>query len=173
MLTFGTGIGGGAIVQDEIYRGVGGAHPELGHVPASADGPECYCGIRGCLESIASGTAIASAGKDAGFSDAREVFAAAANGHPRAAAVLAEAKRAAVSGAWTICHTLLPERLVLGGGIMEEHFAEFAAAIENQFRKATQFPGRAVSVAKAALGNEAGIVGAAALALRNVRRPPS
>src|SRR4029079_6704818 len=84
MLTFGTGIGGGAVVSGHIYRGVRGEHPELGHIPTSADRLECYCGIGGCLESVASGTAIAQAGAEAGYADARAVFAAADQGEARA-----------------------------------------------------------------------------------------
>ena len=51
MLTLGTGVGGAAIVGGEVYRGANGEHPELGHVIVSDDGPPCYCGCRGCLES--------------------------------------------------------------------------------------------------------------------------
>ena len=49
---------GQSLSNQTIYRGAGGEHPELGHVPADPRGPQCYCGSRGCLESLASGTAI-------------------------------------------------------------------------------------------------------------------
>ncbi|HEY9171990.1 MAG TPA: ROK family protein, partial [Verrucomicrobiae bacterium] len=75
MLTLGTGVGGAAIVFGNIYRGVNGEHPELGHLLVAPDGPACYCGSRGCLESLASGTAIGAAGKEIGLADARAVFA--------------------------------------------------------------------------------------------------
>lgn len=167
MLTFGTGVGGAAIVRGDIYRGANGEHPELGHVPVAPDGPPCYCGRSGCLESLASGTAIGAAGQIAGFADARAVFAASRNGDPAAAAIVGRALAAAATAAWTICHTFLPQRLVLGGGIMDEHFDLFAAAIDRALAPATQFTRPAVSVVRAALGNDAGLVGAAALALRN------
>lgn len=169
MLTFGTGIGGGTVVNGEVYRGVRGEHPEMGHIPIEDGGPECYCGIRGCLESIASGTAMGLAGRKLGMPDARSIFQAASNGNAAAQGVLDRAARAAAKAAWTIWHTLLPERLVLGGGMMDEHFEIFAAVIRQQLNLATQFSKTSVSVAKAVLGNDAGIVGAATLALRRSR----
>lgn len=72
MVTLGTGVGGAVLVNGQIYRGVNGEHPELGHIPILPDGPECYCGTRGCWESLASGTATAAAGKQIGFDDSRE-----------------------------------------------------------------------------------------------------
>lgn len=164
LLTFGTGVGGAAIFQGRILRGVAGEHPELGHIPILPDGPECYCGVRGCLESIASGTAIAEAGRPFGFGTAREVFAASST-HPDARRILERARHAVVLAAWTICHTLLPQRLILGGGIMETEFDGFAGAIRQQLRKATQFTHQRVDVAAARLGNAAGLVGAARLVL--------
>lgn len=164
LLTFGTGVGGAAIFQRRILRGVAGEHPELGHVPIFPDGPECYCGVRGCLESIASGTAIAEAGRPFGFGSAREVFAAASR-QEDARRILERARRAVVLAAWTICHTLLPQRLILGGGIMETEFDGFAAEIRRQLGRATQFTHQRVDVVAASLGNAAGLVGAARLVL--------
>ena len=170
MLTFGTGIGGAAVVGGQIYRGVRGEHPELGHIPIeSGVGAACYCGIAGCLESIASGTAIGAAGQAAGFADARAVFAAAKAGDSAAQALINRAVNAGATAAWTICHTLLPERLILGGGISEEHFDLFAQAMRRRLETATQFTRSAVSIAPAALGNDAGIVGAGSLAMQRAR----
>jgi glucokinase len=166
MLTFGTGIGGGAMVHGEIYRGVNGEHPELGHMPATWEGPECYCGIRGCLESVASGTAIGAAGRSLGLEDARAVFAAESQGHVEARAIIARAREAAATAIWTLCHTFLPQRIILGGGMMEEQFDLFAETMLVRLAKATQFPVGQVSLRRATLGAAAGVVGAAALALQ-------
>ncbi len=163
MLTFGTGVGGGAMFQSGIHRGAGGAHPELGHVPVDPRGPECYCGIAGCLESIASGTAIGDAGKAFGLRDSREVFAAANAGSPDAAAVVRRAVEAASTAAWTLCHTLLPRRLILGGGLMNSEFENFAGPMRERIARATQFNPLDVEIVPALLGNDAGIVGAASL----------
>jgi len=166
MLTLGTGVGGAAIVRGEIYRGANGEHPELGHVIVSDDGPPCYCGCRGCLESLASGTAIGAFGQTEGFADARAVFAGARNGKTGARTIVDRALAAAAAGAWTVFHTFLPRRLILGGGIAEEHFDMFAAAMNPRLREATQFTAQAVEIVRAQLGNAAGMIGAAALLLR-------
>lgn len=163
MLTFGTGVGGSVIQNASIYRGAQGEHPELGHIPADPAGPPCYCGISGCLESMASGTAIGLAGRPLGLTDAREVFAAADAGHPEAATIVRRAVQATTTAAWTLFHTLLPSRLILGGGLMDTEFERFAEPIRARIRQATQFSPAHVEIRPARLGNEAGIVGAAAL----------
>lgn len=58
-ITVGTGIGGGIILDGKLYRGVDGAHPEVGHQVLDPAGPECSCGFRGCWESLAAGPAMA------------------------------------------------------------------------------------------------------------------
>lgn len=163
MLTFGTGIGGAAIAGRRFYRGVAGQHPEIGHVPVEADGPECYCGYKGCFESIASGTAIGSAGKEFGFTNSREVFAAASNNHTGARGIVDHALRATATATWTLLHTFLPQRIILGGGLMDQHYELFAAVMREQIRKASMLPAGKTDVARAALGNDAGLVGGASL----------
>jgi glucokinase len=170
MLTFGTGVGGGVVIRGEIYRGVDGEHPDLGHVAALPDGPSCYCGAKGCLESLASGTAIGEAGRAAGFADARTVFAAAREGDAKAREIVDRAVRATVQAVWTCLHTFLPQRIVLGGGIMEDQFELFLQALRPPLEAATMVPRGAVRVVRAALGNDAGIVGAAGVAFRRARR---
>jgi glucokinase len=63
-LTVSTGVGGGIIIDGDLYRGASGAAGELGHVIIQADGPPCGCGGRGCVESLVSGTAIARRGEE-------------------------------------------------------------------------------------------------------------
>jgi glucokinase len=163
VLTFGTGVGGATVVGGRVLRGAGGAHPEPGHLPVLVDGPACYCGGRGCLESVASGTAIGEAGRRAGLADARAVFAAAARGDAAAGQIVARAAEGLAAAAWLIAHAVLPERLVLGGGVMDEHFDVFAAAARDRLAAATMVPGERVRVVRAALGADAGVVGAARL----------
>ncbi len=162
MVTLGTGVGGAVLVGGKIYRGVNGEHPELGHIPVLHDGPECYCGTRGCWESLASGTAIASLGTESGFEDSRAVFAAQANDR-KAVAIVERATKATAIATWTLLHTFLPHRIILGGGIGEAHFHIFAPAIREQISRATQIPKGRVEVVKAELGQDAGVTGAAAL----------
>ena len=164
MLTFGTGIGGASLANGQLLRGAAGEHPELGHIPVMTDGPWCYCGRAGCLEAVASGTAIEDAGRKVGFADCRAVFAAAANGDARAKSIMDAALRATGVAAWTILHALLPQRILLGGGIMDDHFDLFADTVRRGIESATMAPRGQISVARAALGNDAGLVGAASLA---------
>ena len=162
MVTLGTGVGGAILVNGQIYRGVNGEHPELGHISVLPNGPECYCGTHGCWESLASGTAIAAAGKPFGFADSRAVFAA-ASAEANAAAIVQRAVSATATAAWTLLHTILPQRIILGGGIGEEHFDVFATGVRPQILLATQIPKNNVEIVKAELGNEAGVIGAACL----------
>lgn len=169
MLTFGTGIGGACVVRGKVFRGVDGGHPEIGHIPIQANGPSCYCGTAGCFESLASGAAIGAAGNTLGLADSREVFVASAQNHADARAIVQRALQAAATAAWTLLHTLMPQRIILGGGLMHEHYELFAEAMRRKITPATMAPAGQISVAKAALGNDAGLVGAASLvfAVRN------
>jgi glucokinase len=176
MLTFGTGVGGALVVCGEIFRGTGGGHPEVGHLPVSFDGAPCYCGRSACLESIASGPAIAAAGARYGLGSTAEVFVAAAEGHAGAGQILAEVGRAVATGIWTLAHLYLPARIVLGGGLVEAHPEFFLAAARAPLRHAPLIAGAGVEISVARLGNQAGLIGAARWALARsvataVRRP--
>ncbi len=161
MLTFGTGIGGAALVGAHLLRGAAGEHPEIGHVPVDPRGPRCYCGENGCFESLASGSALAAAAAAHGLGDARQLFARAREHEPVAEGILRDALSAMARATWTILHTLLPERLILGGGLMDERYDTFAAAAEEAIARAALAPRERISVARASLGNRAGILGAA------------
>ena len=165
MLTVGTGIGGAALIDGAILRGAAGDHPEIGHVIVDPAGPECYCGSRGCLESLAAGPALARAGAEFGYADAEAVFAAAEAGAEPAEAIIARSAGAMETAVWSLVHTLLPEVLLIGGGIGERHFALYRQAAERAIARAVLAPAGAIRVVKAALGNDAGMVGAAALML--------
>ncbi len=173
MLTFGTGVGGAILLGGQIYRGAGGEHPELGHLPVLPDGPVCYCGRNGCVESLASGPAITDAGRTFGFVDTAGVFAAAPR-DARAGQVLADARQATDALIWGVLHSFLPARIVLGGGLVEaqpEFFLETARAAVGRARLLVA---ASVTVAPASRGNLAGMVGAARWAMDSAvaSRPP-
>ena len=168
MVTLGTGIGGAVLFGGRIHRGVDGEHPELGHISVQPGGPECYCGTRGCWESLASGTAIALAGKECGFEDSRTVFAARTT-DTRAAPIIERAVNATAIATWTLLHTFLPHRIIVGGGIGEAHFDLFASLMRKQVSLATQLPKDRVEIVKAQLGQDAGVIGAAALAFQTTK----
>ena len=163
MLTFGTGVGGGALVGGRVYRGVNGEHPEIGHILVDPEGPECYCGMRGCLESVASATALAKAGQAEGFGD---VFEKAAAGDESASRLVDHAVAAAASAFWTILHTFMPQKVVFGGGLMERQFEVFVPALREKVRLAERAWEQRFQFSKAELANDAGVVGAAFRALR-------
>jgi glucokinase len=111
MIAVGTSIGGGLILNGELVRGAGGYGGEIGHITVDLDGPDCFCGSRGCLKVFASGADIARqarhllrpnrpsvlvelAGGDPERIDALLVFAAAARGDPTAVTVVASMNRA-------------------------------------------------------------------------------
>ena len=165
MLTVGTGIGGAALIDGAILRGARGEHPEIGHLIVDPAGPECYCGSRGCIEALAAGPALARAGTEFGYADAEAVFAAAEAGEKPAKAIVTRSAEAMETGIWSLIHAFLPEVILIGGGMGERHFALYREAAERAIARAVLAPDGAIRVVKAALGNDAGMVGAAALML--------
>ena len=165
MLTIGTGVGGAALIDGMILRGAAGAHPEIGHLPVDPAGPDCYCGNRGCLEVLAAGPGLARAGAEFGYPDAESVFAAADAGAAPARAILARSAAAVETAASSLIHTFAPEVIIFGGGIGERHYPLYRDAAERAIARAKFAPDGAVHVARAVLGNDAGMVGAAALLL--------
>ena len=164
MLTFGTGIGGSVLVNGKIYRGISGEHPEYGHIPVETEGPECYCGRSGCFEAIASGAAMTAAGKNMGFSDSREIFETYIHqGDGGAKKIIERTLRAISIAAWTFLHTFMPESIIIGGGIGEQHFDLFAKCFQEAIKEATMVPSDGIKILKAQMGNQAGVVGAANL----------
>lgn len=164
MLTFGTGIGGSVLVNGKIYRGISGEHPEYGHIPVEVEGQECYCGRSGCFESIASGAAMTAAAKKECFADSREIFEMYKYQDGRGAKKIIERTLHAIStAAWTFLHTFMPESIIIGGGIGEQHFDLFAKCFQKAIKEATMIPSNGIKVLKAQMGNRAGVVGAAYL----------
>ena len=165
MLTIGTGVGGAALIEGAILRGAEGEHPEIGHLIVDPAGPECYCGGRGCVESLVAGPALARAGAEFGYADAEAVFAAAEAGAEPARAIIARSADAMETAVWSLIHAFLPEVVLIGGGMGERHFPLYGGAAERAITRAVLAPAGAIRVVKATLGNDAGMVGAAALML--------
>ncbi|WP_228728398.1 ROK family glucokinase [Brevibacillus composti] len=179
MITLGTGVGGGIILNGQIVDGVHGIAGEIGHMSMAPEGgPLCNCGKTGCLETYASATGIIRAGQEAvragtspllaetlartGEIRARDVWDAAAAGD---AGALAIADRAGLYLGLALSHlTLLlnPEKLIIGGGIAAA--GEFLfSRVRESFHRYVPFPyiAGATEIVPAALGNDAGMIGAA------------
>ncbi|MBA3691360.1 MAG: ROK family protein [Actinobacteria bacterium] len=186
LVTVGTGIGGGIVTDGRIYRGAHGFAAEIGHIIVEPGGPLCGCGNRGCWEQVASGHAIERAGREAadryphsGIAQLAEgvptqvsgpvVTRAAQDGDETARAILAKVGRRLGEGIAGLVNVLDPEVVVVGGGavsagdlMLEPARRAFAGAVEApEFRPE-------VPILAAQLGNDAGMVGAAALALESL-----
>jgi glucokinase len=121
-LSIGTGLAAGLVLGGRVRHGARGAAGEIGHVPVDLSGPLCACGQRGCLETLASGSAIAARWQAPPLdpsSPAASLFAAAASGDPRAVAIRDEVAGHIASAVRLLVLTCDVETVVLGGGVAE------------------------------------------------------
>jgi glucokinase len=178
-VTVGTGVGGGVISHGVLLRGAQGAGGELGHFTIQATGPRCSCGNRGCLEALASGTAIARRARETASERpgsalgqlavkrkilGEDVTELAREGDEAALSVLEE------TGAWLgiglagFVNVFNPEVVAVGGGVMEAGELVLESARREVHLRARS-PSRDLAEVKvASLGQESGVLGAAALA---------
>jgi len=181
MLTIGTGIGGGLIIGGEIYRGSTGAGAELGHTVIAMDGPPCQgnCPGRGCVETLASGTAIGREGlaaaerepdsvlgrmlADGEAIDGKAVTEAALNGDPTARTVFDLVGRRLGVALTSFANVFEPEAIVIGGGVIAAGDLLLGPARRELEARALP-PMNRTPVLAAELGSDAGMIGAAAMA---------
>lgn len=180
MLTLGTGIGSGIVAGGRLLRGATGAGAELGHIVVDPSGPPCPCGLRGCLEQLASGTAIArlaliAMGKDpesaiAEFAEpdgritGESVAKAAREYDPTARDVLRKAGVALGIGLSNVVNVFDPELIVLGGSVVNAGEPYLGPARDQLARMMQAQRRRPMRLDVTSLGGDGGIVGAAALA---------
>lgn len=126
MVTVGTGIGVAGMNSGKLYQTGEGYHPEMGHIVVSAEGEECYCGQRGCFESLCSGTAVNKRAFRMGYEDFDKLFTAGRNNDEKALAGLHQIAEDFSSGLWNLCVIFKPEVVILGGGLMEQYFSFFS-----------------------------------------------
>jgi len=181
MLTVGTGIGGGLILGGEVYRGSTGAGAELGHTVIQADGPPCQgnCPNHGCVEALASGTALGREGRAAAEStpdsalgkvlaeggevDGKAITAAALAGDEIAIGVFdLIGSRLGVACA-TFANVFQPDAIVVGGGVIAAGDLLLEPA-RRELRRRALNPMNRTPILEATLGNDAGMIGAAAMA---------
>jgi glucokinase len=187
MITVGTGIGGGLILGGEVYRGATGAGAELGHTVIQADGPPCQgnCPNHGCIEALASGTALGREGKAAAESapdsalgkllaagetvDGKAVTAAAIDGDETAIGVFELiGSRLGVACA-SFANIFEPNAIVVGGGVIAAADLLLEPA-RRELRERALTPMNETPILAATLGNDAGMIGAAALARVELER---
>jgi glucokinase len=134
-LSIGTGLAAGIAIDGVVRRGATGAAGEIGHVPVDPAGVLCRCGQRGCLETIASGSALAAAWPSGDRPAAQALFAAAAAGDPAAIAVRDRFATGVADAVRTLALSVDPATVVLGGGVShlgEELVECVAAALRHQ-----------------------------------------
>ena len=176
MITLGTGVGSGFIVDGKIHDGFRSLGGEFGHICIAMDGEPCTCGQRGCWEAYASATALIRQAKAAAAADpdsalnksgqisGRAIYAAAAAGDPTAQAVTAKYAEYVGVGLVNLVNALYPEIILIGGGVSAAGEALLApvrayVAAHTYIRDTTLLP----EIRIAALGGDAGVIGAAAL----------
>lgn len=181
MLTIGTGIGGGLILNGEIYRGSTGAGAELGHTVIQLDGPPCQgnCPGRGCVETLASGTALGREGRAAAERepdsvlgqmhiageeiDGKVVTEAALGGDATARAVFDLIGSRLGAALTSFANIFEPEVFVIGGGVIAAGDLLLEPARRELEARALP-PMKRIPVVAAELGADAGMIGAAAMA---------
>ncbi|HEY9778163.1 MAG TPA: ROK family protein [Planktothrix sp.] len=176
----GTGIGSGIVRDGRLYRGFTGTAGEVGHIPLFPDGRQCACGAFGCLEAYASRTAVAKTivmdlnkGMDSVIRDkvdmtkgilrSKALSQAVQSGDELVLRAVHEAAHYMGIGLATVVNFYNPQRIILGGGLIEAVEMYFHVAVKEARRRSLRIPSRKLDIVKAALGDYAGIVGAAML----------
>jgi glucokinase len=184
-ITLGTGIGSGFIVDGKLVRGLSGGAAEFGHTVIDIDGPQCNCGLRGCLEQFASGQAIARMGREAVAKDpassivafaesvdaitAKHVAQAARQYDDTARAVLRQAGRALGIGLSNAVNVFDPDVVVLGGSLVNAGEPYLGPARDTLAAMNAGQKRRPTRLVVTDLKGDAGILGAAALAFDEAR----
>ncbi len=182
----GTGVGGGCVYEGKLIRGANCTCMEIGHIPIASDGPLDGAGNKGTLESLASRLVIAGqaaqacyrgqapallddAGTDISNIRSGALANSITNGDKAVKAIVEEAARHLATSVVTIVHLLAPEKVILGGGLIEAMGNVILPIVEKSARRRILPSLRNVfEVVEAELGDEAGVMGAAALARQDV-----
>jgi glucokinase len=187
LFTIGTGIGGGIVIEDELYLGAVGGAGEFGHMTVAADGPVCGCGNTGCLEMFASGRAVARdavarlrQGEKSVLLDivkgdidsvtSEQVGVAARRDDSLACDILSRAAYYLGIGMVNAVNIFNPEMVIIGGGMAELGDILIAPGRQMVAERAFSVSSGVVRIVTAQLGNEAGIYGAAAFVLDRFKR---
>jgi len=179
-IAVGTGVGGGIVIDGQLYRGADGSSGEIGHTIIKENGPKCSCGNSGCLEALCSGSAIEreirkklrkisksniikTYGKIAGELTAKDVGKAANKGDWIASEVISNAAYYLGIGLGNVVNIFNPEMIILGGSVIKTGDIYIRPAIEVAMKTAFKLPASTVKLVTSMLGDAAGIRGAASL----------
>lgn len=165
------GVGGGLIINGRVHAGPTGNAGHIGHIVVDLDGPPCHCGGRGCVEVLASGPAIARWAGEQGWTpgarpaDARTLAADARGGSEVARAAFARAGGALAAAIVSAAALIDLDDVVVGGGVAQAGDLLFQPMRDAVADRAGMAFVRRVRIRPSPLGNDAGLLGAAALAL--------
>jgi glucokinase len=168
-VTIGTGIGGGMIFDGQLYRGVDGAHPEMGHQVIDLAGPSCSCGLRGCWEALAAGPAMAALFKAQAPADypnresitARRICELAQRGDAIARKATDQEADYLAIGLANLINLFTPDAIVLSGSVMKSA-GLFMDRIRAVIRSGCRFvPAEKTELTLASLGDDTNLIGAA------------
>jgi glucokinase len=192
MLTLGTGIGGGVIIDNELYFGAKGWAGEIGHITVDSQGPRCSCGNYGCVEALSSGPAIASAAiriikqgfttpmrdmvnGDLNLVTPEIVARAALEGDVTALEIWERAGHYIGTAIASLIVILNPEMVIIGGGVANAGRLIFEPMRRAAIIRSSVYmePGGGVEIVPAVLGEDAGAIGAAVWAIRKYVQQPA
>src|ERR1700733_6384239 len=168
-VTVGTGIGGGIVLDGQLYRGVEGAHPEVGHHVLDPAGPECSCGFHGCWESLAAGPAMVAWLNGQAPADyphrqgitAKRICELALEGDKVALQAVEREAYYLGLGLANLINLFTPDAIVLSGSVMKSA-ALFLERIHAVIRSGCRFvPAEKTQITLASLGEETNLIGAA------------
>ncbi len=180
MITLGTGIGGGIIIDRKILRGIDGTAGEIGHICVEPHGVPCGCGSRGCIEQYASATAIVRLAGELEVQyptsslngrqkiSSREVFEAGVQGDDLALEVFRQAGFYLGIAIADLLNILNPEAIVIGGGVVSGWDLLMPHVYEEMKQRAYRENTDRVKIVRAQLGDDAGILGAAYLGFNHL-----
>jgi len=182
-LTVSTGIGGGIIINGELYSGPCGSAGEIGHMTIDVNGLRCNCGNTGCLETLASGSAMAreaikriKQGERSSLTEivggeienitAEKVLVAAQGGDSLASEVISKAATYLGIGMVNLVNIFNPEMIIVGGGVAKMGDLLLNPARQVVKERAFELSAQAVRIVRAQLGDDSGLLGAAAFAFQ-------
>jgi glucokinase len=179
-LTLGTGVGGGIIINNKIYRGSHFYAGEIGHMKIKPDGPLCSCGSRGCLEALVGAGAIVrefikpkTTSTISSQITAKTVFDAARRGNKTARKVVYQTVCYLGYAIASLVNIFDPEIIVLGGGVAQAGNILFQPIREMVNANIMPHPLRDVRIVTAKLGENAGLLGAVALVFDTIKKNPA
>ncbi len=187
-ITLGTGVGGGLILNGRLWSGAEGTSGEVGHMTIDPEGRKCHCGNRGCLETMASASWTVAWVKeqlsqkapswlgdlyaaDPEAIQGETLVTAALQADPLARRAFDRVGRSLGQAIAAVVHLLGLSRVVIGGRFARAWEVFQFPLHEELHRRLTLFPPEAVSVARAQLEDDAGLVGAARLAWQSIKKP--